>query len=160
ELIGEISSLILAPTLAALREAGSEFRGLLYAGLMLTRDGPRVVEFNCRFGDPETEAILPLMTSSLLELFLSVAGGSSLAGVSTPTWSNLSAVTTVVAADGYPESPRKGDSIQLPKSSPDVHVFHCGTALENGNLVTNGGRVLAITAVADTVSRAAEKSRQ
>ena len=160
ELIGEVSSLILAPTLAALREAGSEFRGLLYAGLMLTTDGPKVVEFNCRFGDPETEAILPLMTSSLLELFLAVARERSLAGVSAPTWSNLSAVTTVLAAEGYPDSPRKGDRIQLPKSSPGVHVFHSGTAIESGSLVTNGGRVLTITAVAETVSRAAEKSRQ
>jgi phosphoribosylamine--glycine ligase len=160
ELIGKISSLILAPTLAALREAGSEFRGLLYAGLMLTKDGPKVVEFNCRFGDPETEALLPLMTSSLLDLFLAVAREGSLAGVSAPTWSNLSAVTTVLAAEGYPDSPRKGDRIQLPKLSPGVHLFHSGTALENGSLVTNGGRVLTTTAVADTVSGAAEKSRQ
>lgn len=157
-LIAEISTLIFAPTLAALRESRSEFRGLLYAGLMLTRDGPKVVEFNCRFGDPETEAILPLMTSSLLELFLAVARDGSLRGVAAPTWSNQWAVTTVVAAAGYPDAPVKGDRIGMPESPAGVHVFHSGTAIGNDRLVTNGGRVLAITAVGDTVAAAASAS--
>ena len=155
----EISSTIIEPTLAALRECGSEFRGLLYAGLMITSDGPKVIEFNCRFGDPETEAILPLMTSSLLDLFVAVGCDRSLANAAAPSWSELSAVTTVVAAEGYPESPRKGDAIRLPKPAAGVHVFHSGTAVQNGQLVTNGGRVLTVTAVADTVAIAAERSR-
>lgn len=159
-LVGEICSLIFTPTLAALRESTSDFRGLLYAGLMLTMDGPKVVEFNCRFGDPETEAILPLMSSSLLDLLLAVARDGSLAGVAAPTWSNLSAVTTVVAAAGYPDAPRMGDAIHLPQPPEGVHVFHSGTSLTGGKLVTNGGRVLAVTAVADTVAAAAERSRQ
>lgn len=158
-LIAEISSTIFEPTLAALRECGSEFRGLLYAGLMLTRDGPKVIEFNCRFGDPETEAILPLMTSSLLDLFVAVGCDRSLGNAAAPSWSDLSAVTTVVAAEGYPESPRKGDVIHLPGVPAGVHVFHSGTAIENHELVTNGGRVLTVTAVADTVVTAAERSR-
>ena len=158
-LITDISSLILAPALAALRECGSEFRGLLYAGLMLTRDGPKVVEFNCRFGDPETEAILPLMESSLLELLLAVARDGSLEGMSAPLWSGLSSVCTVVAASGYPDAPRKGDRIAIPPPPAGVHVFHSGTALDGGSLVTSGGRVLTVTAVAPTVNEAAEKSR-
>ena len=158
-LISEIAALIFEPTLAALRECGSEFRGLLYAGLMLTRDGPKVIEFNCRFGDPETEAILPLMTSSLFDLLVAAGCDRSLANVAPPEWSALSAVTTVVAAEGYPESPKKGDVIRLPKEREGVHVFHSGTAMENDRLVTSGGRVLTITAVADTVATAAERSR-
>lgn len=160
ELVEEIGRLVFAPTLAALRDSRSEFRGLLYAGLMLTAEGPRVVEFNCRFGDPETEAILPLMTSSLLDLLVVVAEGESLAGVAPPAWSNLSAVTTVVAARKYPDAPDKGDQVELPQAPPGVHVFHSGTAMENGRLVTNGGRVLAITAVSDTVEAAGAKSTQ
>ncbi len=158
-LIAEISSTIIGPTLAALRECGSEFRGLLYAGLMLTRDGPKVIEFNCRFGDPETQAILPLMTSSLLELLVAVGCDRSLSKVSPPSWSDLAAVTTVIAAEGYPEQPRKGDAIHLPKPPAGVHVFHSGTAMENDQLVTDGGRVLTVTGVADTVATAAERSR-
>ncbi|MBA3644609.1 MAG: phosphoribosylamine--glycine ligase [Gemmatimonadaceae bacterium] len=158
-LISEISSTIIEPTLAALRECGSEFRGLLYAGLMLTRDGPKVIEFNCRFGDPETQAILPLMTSSLLELLLAVGCDGSLSNVAAPSWSDLSAVTTVIAAEAYPERPRKGDAIHLPKPPAGVQVFHSGTAMENGQLVTNGGRVLTVTAVANSVATAAERSR-
>jgi phosphoribosylamine--glycine ligase len=158
-LLAEISSKIFEPTLAALRECGSEFRGLLYAGLMLTRDGPKVIEFNCRFGDPETEALLPLMTSSLLDLLTAVGCDRSLANVAAPAWSDLSAVTTVVAAGGYPESAKKGDSIHLPAEQTGVHIFHSGTAMQNEQLVTNGGRVLTVTAVAETVAAAAERSR-
>jgi phosphoribosylamine---glycine ligase len=160
ELIAKVSSLIFAPTLAALRDSGNEFRGLLYAVLMLTRDGPKVVEFNCRFGDPETEVILPLMKSSLLELMLAVAVEGSIAGMAAPSWSNLSAVTTVLAAEGYPEAPAKGNRIVLPSPQDGVHVFHSGTSRDDGDLITNGGRVLTITAVADTAERAGQKSRE
>ena len=160
ELIRQVMREIIEPTLRAMRAEGCPFRGLLYAGLMLTSEGPKVVEFNCRFGDPETEALMPLMESSVLELIASVAGGGSLARSRAPDWKPLSAVTTIVAADGYPEKPRTGDVIRLPEPPEDVHVFHAGTALNSsGDLVTAGGRVLAITAVAEGLFEAAERSR-
>ena len=161
ELIRQVMREIIEPTLRVMRAEGCPFRGLLYAGLMLTSDGPKVVEFNCRFGDPETEALMPLMDSSLLELIASVAGGGSLASARAPDWKPLAAVTTVVAADGYPEKPRIGDVIRLPEAPRDVHVFHAGTALTaSGDLVTAGGRVLAVTAVAEGLLEAAERSRE
>jgi phosphoribosylamine--glycine ligase len=161
ELTRQVMREIIEPTLGTMRAEGCPFRGLLYAGLMLTLDGPKVVEFNCRFGDPETEALMPLMDSSLLELIASVAGGGSLASSRAPDWKQLTAVTTVVAADGYPEKPRTGDVIRLPEPPSDVHVFHAGTALNpSGELVTAGGRVLAITAVAGGLVEAAELSRE
>jgi len=161
ELIRQVMREIIEPTLEAMRGEGCPFKGLLYAGLMLTPEGPKVVEFNCRFGDPETEALMPLMDSSLLELIASVAGGGSLATSRAPDWKPLAAVTTVVAAGGYPEKPRTGDVIRLPDPPGDVHVFHAGTALSHsGELVTAGGRVLAITAVAEELLEAAEHSRE
>ncbi|HEU4564255.1 MAG TPA: phosphoribosylamine--glycine ligase [Gemmatimonadaceae bacterium] len=149
---------IFHPTLAALRDAGHPFTGLLYAGLMLTADGPRVVEFNARFGDPETEAILPLLDSSLLDVLRSVAVGDGL-GTRRLEWRDAMAVTTVVAAAGYPDAPRKGDRIVLPPAADDVHIFHAGTArAADGSLVTAGGRVLAITAVRETLADAQRAS--
>jgi phosphoribosylamine--glycine ligase len=152
---------IIEPTLGAMRGQGYPFKGLLYAGLMLTAEGPRVVEFNCRFGDPETQALMPLMESSLLELLAAVAGGGSLARSRPPEWKPLSAVTTVIAADGYPEKPRTGDLIHLPPPESGVEIFHAGTARgPSGELVTSGGRVLAITAIAPDLFEAAEHSRE
>jgi phosphoribosylamine--glycine ligase len=149
---------ILAPTLGALRERGAAFTGLLYAGLMLTGSGPKVVEFNCRFGDPETEAILPLLESSLLDLITSIARGERLTAAPLQ-WSARCAVTTVVAAPGYPDSPRTGSPVTLPPPSIDVHTFHAGTALdEGGRLVTAGGRVVAVTAVDSDFETAAQRS--
>jgi phosphoribosylamine--glycine ligase len=161
ELITQVMREIIEPTLRAMRAEGCLFKGLLYAGLMLTAEGPKVVEFNCRFGDPETEALMPLMESSLLELIASVAGGGSLATARAPDWKPLAAVTTVVASDGYPEKPRTGDVIRLPEVPEDVHVFQAGTALNSaGQLVTAGGRVLAVTAVGEGLIEAAERSRE
>jgi phosphoribosylamine--glycine ligase len=161
ELIRQAMREIIEPTLRAMRTEGCPFKGLLYAGLMLTSHGPKVVEFNCRFGDPETEALMPLMDSSLLELIAAVAGGGSLSRSRSPDWKPLAAVTTVVAADGYPEKPRAGDVIHLPEPPDDVHVFHAGTALNSsGELVTAGGRVLAVTAVGEGLIEAAERSRE
>ncbi len=149
---------VFIPTLDALKAAGAPFSGLLYAGLMLTSQGPKVVEFNCRFGDPETEAILPLLESSLLEPLLAVANGSGLQ-TQTLKWSSSRAVTTVVAAAGYPDSPRKGAMIELPSAEGDVTVFHAGTTLNaEGELVTAGGRVFAVTAVAPTLAEAQRES--
>jgi len=128
---------------------------------MLTDVGPRVVEFNCRFGDPETQALMPLMESSLLELIAAVAGGGSLANSRPPEWKPLSAVTTVIAADGYPEKPRTGDLMHVPPVETGIEIFHAGTARNpGGELVTAGGRVLAITAVAPDLLEAADRSRE
>jgi phosphoribosylamine---glycine ligase len=161
ELIGQVMSEIIRPTLAAMREAGCPFTGLLYAGLMIADDGPKVVEFNCRFGDPETQALMPLMDSSLLELLAAVAGGGSLSRSRNPDWKPLSAVTTVVAAAGYPHKVRTGDVIELPPSEEGIEVFHAGTARDpsTNKLVTASGRVVAVTAVASSLIEAAELSR-
>jgi phosphoribosylamine--glycine ligase len=158
DLASEVVERIFQPTLRALRERGAAFTGLLYAGLMLTEEGPRVVEFNCRFGDPETEALMPLLESSLLEPCLAVARGDGLRGGALQ-WSSDFAVTTVLAAEGYPESPRKGAPITLPSPAHGVHIFHAGTArAADGQLVTSGGRVLAVTAVAPTMDEARASS--
>jgi phosphoribosylamine--glycine ligase len=150
---------VFLPTLSALRAAGSAFTGLLYAGLMLTPGGPKVVEFNCRFGDPETEAILPLMASGLIEPMRAIANGDSIAGASPIAWRRGAAVTTVVAAEGYPGSVRSGDAITLPPDEHDVIVFHAGTKRSAaGELVTAGGRVLAVTALAATLASAQKLS--
>jgi phosphoribosylamine--glycine ligase len=161
ELVARVMSEIIRPTLAAMREAGSTFKGLLYAGLMITDEGPKVVEFNCRFGDPETQALMPLMDSSLLELVAAVAGGGSLSRARVPDWKPLAAVTTVVAAAGYPSNVRTGDVIRLPPPSEGVEIFHAGTARDGSTneLVTAGGRVLAVTAVASSLFEASELSR-
>ena len=153
---------IIEPTLAALRREGRPFTGLLYAGLMLTDDGPKVVEFNCRFGDPETEAILPLMESSLLEPALAIARGESISSGDSIRWSSRASVTTVLASHGYPESARKGDAIRLPATPTGVQVFHAATARdrETEELVTNGGRVLTVTGTGDTIEEAARASRE
>jgi phosphoribosylamine--glycine ligase len=159
--VAQVMREIVDPTLAAMREQGCPFKGLLYAGLMLTSDGPRVVEFNCRFGDPETQALMPLMESSLLELIAAVAGGGSLANSRPPEWKPLSAVTTVIAADGYPEQPRTGDLMHVPPVETGIEIFHAGTARNaGGELVTAGGRVMAITAVAPDLLEAADRSRE
>ncbi|MDO8500913.1 MAG: phosphoribosylamine--glycine ligase [Gemmatimonadaceae bacterium] len=162
EVLGKAMDRIIEPTLAALRGEGRAFTGLLYAGLMLTDTGPRVVEFNCRFGDPETETILPLMASSLLDPVCAIARGESLAGMAPITWSGQVAVTTVLASHGYPDSSRKDDTIRLPAPPHGLYVFHAATARdrETGELTTNGGRVLAITGTGATIAEAAACSRQ
>jgi len=157
-LVLQVMSCIIEPTLRALREAGAPFTGLLYAGLMLTSDGPRVVEFNCRFGDPETQALLPLLDSDLLPLLIAVARGDPL-DPAPLRWRPRSAVTTVVASEGYPDAPRTGLPIALPPAVPDVFVFHAGTALgPDGRLVTAGGRVFAVTALGDSLEQAQRAS--
>lgn len=157
--VQEVVTRILTPTLAAMRDAGCPFTGLLYAGLMLTHEGPKVVEFNCRFGDPETQAILPLLASELLGPLRTVAEGGSLAGVAPFAWHAGAAVTTVVAASGYPGTIRTGDGIDLPSDAHDVTIFHAGTKRgPAGELLTAGGRVVAVTAVAPTMAAARARS--
>jgi phosphoribosylamine--glycine ligase len=150
---------VFIPTLTALRAAGSTFTGLLYAGLMLTAEGQRVVEFNCRFGDPETEALLPLMASGLLEPMRAIANGDSIAGARAIEWRPGASVTTVVASKGYPGTVESGFVITLPPAEPDVLVFHAGTRRNGaGELATAGGRVLAVTALGATLTAAQNTS--
>src|SRR5687768_10574939 len=157
-----IAEQIFQPTLDALAAKGRPFTGLLYAGLMVTPDGPKVVEFNCRFGDPETQAVLPITESrpSFTEILAGVARGDGI-----PVGGGMTrrgaAVTTVLAADGYPERPRQGDTITIPDDlGDDVLVFHAGTARRStGELVSTGGRVLAVTGRARTFQDAQRLSR-
>ena len=159
DVISDASARIIAPTLDALRARGATFSGLLYAGLMITDEGPKVVEFNCRFGDPETQAILPLLDGSLLDAVLAVATGTGLRSAPPFVWSRNFAVTTVIAAAGYPDSPRTGDAIRVPPPPSSVIAFHAGTSRNSeGALVTSGGRVLAATAVAPTFAAAQRSS--
>jgi phosphoribosylamine--glycine ligase len=152
---------VFQPTLRAMRDSGCPFTGLLYAGLMLTRDGPRVVEFNCRFGDPETQALLPLMASSLLAPMQAIAERKSLESFGPLTWHAGASVTTVVAAAGYPGSIATGDTIALPDDESDVTIFHAGTKrLPDGRLVSSGGRVVAVTALAPTIAAAQQRSAE
>lgn len=159
EAMARIEREVLLPTLRELERRGAPFRGVLYAGIMLHPDGtPNVVEFNCRLGDPETEAVLPLVRSGLTALFDAAAKGEPLPALDLRT---DAAVTTVLASAGYPESSRKGDVITIPADLPEgVTVYHAGTARrDDGMLVTNGGRVLAVTAVAPTFAEAQARSR-
>jgi phosphoribosylamine--glycine ligase len=156
---------IVEPTLSAMFDRGHPFTGVLYAGLMITADGPKVVEFNCRFGDPETQAVLPLLDAvggALGPLLARIARRESLVeGEGGAAAGTAAAVTTVLAAAGYPDAPRVGDPITLPQTLPEgVTLFHAGTARDaSGRLVTAGGRVLAVTAVADTFEQAQALSR-
>lgn len=160
-LVDDAIETVFIPTLRALDDAGRPFRGLLYAGLMLTAEGLRVVEFNCRFGDPETEALLPLMRDNLLDLMLAVASGDSLAGHRALSWNPGYAVSTVVAAGGYPGSASMGAPISLPEHRDGVLVFHAGTSRAgDGVLRTAGGRVLAVTGVAETLEDAQRLSSE
>ncbi len=160
-ILEEARTRVFEPTLRAMVADGCPFRGLLYGGLMVTADGIKVVEFNCRFGDPETQAVLPLMASSLLELLGTVAEGGSLAG-RTVAWSDHAAVTTVLASQGYPGDYAKGREIAIPAGleGEGLTLFHAGTALREGRLVSSGGRVLAVTAVGTSFPEAADRSRE
>ncbi|MGH3359673.1 MAG: phosphoribosylamine--glycine ligase [Nocardioidaceae bacterium] len=148
DLVESVRRRVLQPTVDEMAKRGTPFAGLLYAGLALTERGVRVVEFNARFGDPETQSLLALLDSSLATLLHAAATGT-LDTVGLPRWRSGSAVTVVVAADGYPDAPRKGDRIDGVADADamdGVDVIHAGTALIDGTLVTNGGRVLSVTA--------------
>lgn len=144
---------IFLPTIEAMRSEGCPFQGCLYFGLMLTPDGPKVIEYNCRFGDPETQVVLPLLEGDLLEIMQATTNGT-LAGVPVK-WKDAYAACVVLASGGYPQTYESGKRItglvdgQLPGG--EATVFHAGTRLEGGELVTAGGRVLGVTAVAETL---------
>ncbi|HYI74955.1 MAG TPA: phosphoribosylamine--glycine ligase [Gaiellaceae bacterium] len=150
----ELAAQIHDRVLAELARRGSPFVGLLYAGLMLTPDGPRVLEFNCRFGDPETQAVLPLVESDILAALAAAAQGD-VSGVEIG-WSGGSAVTVVLASERYPDEGERGATIDGVDAAEDAGalVFHAGTALHGDRLVTNGGRILAVTGVGPSVDEA------
>ncbi|TVP77973.1 MAG: phosphoribosylamine--glycine ligase [Gemmatimonadales bacterium] len=160
ELLSTISEEIFLPILDAMERAATPFRGLLYAGLMLTSDGPKVVEFNGRFGDPETQVVLPLLDSPLLELMVSVARGGSIADAET-SFSNRTALNTVLTSGGYPGEYERGHTVTIPEElrrDPDLLVFHAGTRKEGDQVVTSGGRVLSVVGLGDTLGEARERS--
>ena len=148
---------ILNPTIAALKSEGIVYRGCLYAGLMIVDGQPKVVEFNCRFGDPETQAVLPLMESDLLKLMNCCAGGNL--SDEKISWSKNSAVCVILAGGGYPQSYKKNlpiDGISKAKTL-GATIFHAGTKISNDELLTGGGRVLGVTMTAPTLREAVEK---
>jgi len=150
---------VVEPMMAALGERGIAYRGVLYAGLIVTATGVKVLEFNCRFGDPETQAVLPRLGSDLLELCAAAAAGE-LAGVKA-VWKPRECVTVVMASAGYPATSHKGDVISgldAAGAMGDVTVYHAGTALQNGDVVTAGGRVLAVSALGDGFAKARERA--
>ncbi len=155
-----MAGVIIGQTLRAMAARGRPFTGLLYAGLMITSQGPRVVEFNCRFGDPETQALMPVlgMETRLLDLFLAVGRGEPIDGAIVASLA-AACVTTVIAAANYPDTPRPADRISLPPPEDGIIVFHAGTARdEAGRLMTNGGRVFAVSALGESVEVAAQRS--
>jgi len=158
-MMDRITREILVPTVDGMNRNGTPYRGVLYAGLMMTAGGPRVLEYNVRFGDPETQPILMRLKSDLLQVCLAVCDGRL--DKVTLEWDPRPAVCVVMASGGYPGGYEKGKKITgLDETGriKDVVVFHAGTALKDGDIVTNGGRVLGVTALADTIGRAKEKA--
>lgn len=146
---------IFVPTIEAMRAEGRTFKGCLYFGLMITKDGPKVIEYNCRFGDPETQVVLPLLKTDLLDVMMAVTN-ETLSDVSVE-FSNESACCVIMASNGYPASYEKGFEIEIPDDIAGS-VYVAGAALSNGRLVTNGGRVLGVTSVRPTLCEAIEAS--
>ena len=164
----EILERILRPAVRAIQHAGVEYRGVLYAGLMVTPDGPKVLEFNCRFGDPETQVLLPRLKSDLAELLMACAGSDvsdwSHEGQGRSErleWREQSCVGVVLASEGYPGSVRTRKPIfglDEAAASEDVHLFHAGTAAEDGRVVTAGGRVLTVSALGSDLGDARRRA--
>jgi phosphoribosylamine--glycine ligase len=156
--VEEIADAVHRPIVDLLAGRGEPFRGVLYAGLMLTADGPRVLEFNVRFGDPETQAVLPRLRSDLAELCLASREPGGLAGFAAEFDSDW-AVTVVLASAGYPESSSKGDVISgLAEAAREAEVLHAGTAMRDGEIVTAGGRVLNVTGLGPGPAEARERA--
>ncbi len=150
---------IIEPTLKGMAEMGAPFTGVLYAGLMLTKDGPKLIEYNVRFGDPECQVLMMRLKEDLLALINAAVDGQ-LAHVSA-RWRDEAALTVVLAANGYPASPEKGTAIrglEAAAADENVEIFHAGTALKDGVLVANGGRVLNVTALGASVTEAQQNA--
>lgn len=161
DLVERVRREIAMPVLEALAELGTPYRGFLYAGLMLTTEGPKVIEFNCRLGDPEAQVVLPLTSADLLQPLTAVARGETL-GDWRPATSRRSALVTVVVCGEYPGRVERGLPIEIPPDleREDLRIFHAGTALADGRLVTGGGRVLGVTGLGTSLRDAAERSRR
>ena len=154
EVACECMEKIFIPTIEAMNKEGRPFSGCLYFGLMITKDGPKVIEYNCRFGDPETQVVLPLLESDLFDIMKAVSEGKlSEADVK---FADEYACCVVMASEGYPKSYEKGFEITMP--ADDSGIFVAGAKLEDGKLLTNGGRVLGVTEIAETLDKAIEKS--
>jgi phosphoribosylamine--glycine ligase len=156
----QVMAEIIEPTVAAMKRRGAPFRGVLFAGLMITADGPRLIEYNCRFGDPECEALMPRLQGDLVEALLAtVEGGVSRLALG---WSPQAALTVVMAARGYPAKPETGTPIRGVEDAEaldGVQVFHAGTRqAPDGSLVAAGGRVLAVTALGDSIAEARKRA--
>ncbi|MBV6707587.1 phosphoribosylamine--glycine ligase [Bacillus thuringiensis] len=151
--VQEAIQTVLHPTAKAMIEENRSFTGILYAGLILTNDGPKVIEFNARFGDPETEVVLPRLENDLVDVCNAVLDESEL----TLQWSEEAVIGVVLASKGYPEAYKKGDIISGLDALQDVIVFHAGTAMKHGDFVTNGGRVLFVACKANSLQEAKDK---
>jgi len=161
QLFDEIVQKILRPTVSAMAREGRKFCGVLYAGLMLTPSGPQVLEYNCRFGDPETQVVLPRLNSDLVDI-LEACVEEKVSLVS-PQWSERTCVCVVMASGGYPGAYEKGKPIHGLKEASELEgitIFHAGTARHNGDFVTSGGRVLGVTALGDGYAETIERAYQ
>ena len=157
EMIAQTMREIIEPTVRGMKMRGTPYQGVLYAGLMLTAQGPKLIEYNARFGDPETQVLVMRLQSDLLELLFATATGA-LKGKSA-SWRSEAALTTVLATRGYPGDYPRGTPIgALPAETAELVVFHAGTRLENGQLLSNGGRVLNVTALGRSVAEAKERA--
>ena len=155
EIAKECFDKIFIPTISAMNKEGRTFKGCLYFGLMITKDGAKVIEYNCRFGDPETQVILPLLKSDLLDIMIATTNGN-LDKVKVE-FENKSAACIIMASEGYPLEYKKGFAINIPKDIIE-RVYFAGVKKENEKLLTNGGRVLGITNIADTLDKAIKLS--
>jgi phosphoribosylamine--glycine ligase len=157
ELERQVMEEIVRPTILALAKRGHPYSGVLYAGLMLTAEGPKLIEYNARFGDPECQVLMMRLQSDLLELMCATAKGN-LAEAEPPRFSKAAALTVVMAANGYPGTPEKGGLVGGVEEAGQsgARVFQAGTAETGGKLVANGGRVLAVTATGKSVKAAQE----
>ncbi|MEC4570036.1 phosphoribosylamine--glycine ligase [Streptomyces virginiae] len=162
KLVDEVMELVLQPTVDELRRRGTPFSGLLYAGLAITGRGTRVIEFNARFGDPETQVVLARLRTPLAGVLLNAANGT-LDAQPPLVWRDDAAVTVVIASHNYPETPRTGDRIEgllevAAEDEPDAYVLHAGTRREGDTVVSAGGRVLSVTATGSDLAQAREKA--
>ena len=156
EIAAECMEKIFLPTIRAMNAEGRTFKGCLYFGLMLTKDGPKVIEYNCRFGDPETQVVLPLLKSDLLEIMLAVRGGTL--SEEHVRFSQDAACCVVLASEGYPTKYETGFEISLPETGANESIYVAGARLEGGRLLTSGGRVLGAVATAPTLGEAIERA--
>ena len=152
----EVMNKIILPTVDAMNKEGRTFKGVLYFGLMLTDDGAKVVEYNARFGDPETQVVLPRLKTDLCDIFNAVVDGT-LDKINIE-WTDDACVCVVMASGGYPESYEKGKEITIGDIADNILIFHAGTAIKDGKLVTSGGRVLGVTAMGNDIHEARAKA--